>query len=499
MARKERKNDNLLRRTRGSHKMTIKEMAEHTGFDPSYLSAIETGRRPASQQVIEQYEKVLKLRPGELSAARDAAGDLVKKAIDGIGTPPEAGETGTRHMLVALRERTIFGEAEVLRSRIRLIQAAVEQAMPAGSELLITSMSEQYGADPALSLQCLQDQWKASLIQALQQGINITHIWRVSASSPTTTLLVTEMLDYLGYSGVYKPYVIHSQDVHQPAGHDLLLVPGQGALFCFGTLQPGALDAAFFYHWPEYVHEYSALERHFQLLFAQATEVFSVYQGSAEFADAYVRAHTVPGDLLIEMDRLSLIGMTLAIYNTYLERQSQRGAPHSMPVEQMYRFRDRFRTFVNSFGKRLEEHTVLQFATKSTIMQMIRDCKIGYSPLLSNSIDEGVMEPAEITMLINNIIYLLRKHPNYQLCLLDKEPMENPGSKLLTVVDNAVVLRAWSLYRHEPIDITIQEPSVVQSLREYFMKKWNAARPESKNKQQIITWLHDQLEQVGAI
>src|SRR5690348_10898778 len=87
MARKARENDNPLRRARAAHNnMTIKEMAERTGFDPSYLSAIENDRRSASRQVVEQYEKVLKLKPGALSSARDAASNLIRKAIDGIGT-----------------------------------------------------------------------------------------------------------------------------------------------------------------------------------------------------------------------------------------------------------------------------------------------------------------------------------------------------------------------------------------------------------------------------
>ncbi len=56
----------LLRQLRLESGISLTEMSERTHYNKSFLSAIETGAEKASQGVIDRYEKVLELKPGEL-------------------------------------------------------------------------------------------------------------------------------------------------------------------------------------------------------------------------------------------------------------------------------------------------------------------------------------------------------------------------------------------------------------------------------------------------
>src|SRR5260221_402450 len=56
----------LLLQLRLESGISLTEMSEKTHYNKSFLSAIETGAEKASQGVIDRYEKVLELKPGEL-------------------------------------------------------------------------------------------------------------------------------------------------------------------------------------------------------------------------------------------------------------------------------------------------------------------------------------------------------------------------------------------------------------------------------------------------
>src|SRR5713101_8197001 len=56
----------LLRQLRMDRDISLTEMSVKLNYNKSFLSAIETGAEKASQGVIDGYEKVLELKPGEL-------------------------------------------------------------------------------------------------------------------------------------------------------------------------------------------------------------------------------------------------------------------------------------------------------------------------------------------------------------------------------------------------------------------------------------------------
>jgi len=56
----------LLRQLRMESDISLTEMSDKLHYQKSFLSAIETGAEKASQGVIDGYEKVLGLKPGEL-------------------------------------------------------------------------------------------------------------------------------------------------------------------------------------------------------------------------------------------------------------------------------------------------------------------------------------------------------------------------------------------------------------------------------------------------
>lgn len=75
--------DRALRLTREFHRMKQGDLAKKLGISTSYLSEIESGKKPASLELLDQYSKVFNVPPSTFLLFKErAAGHLDKGVSD---------------------------------------------------------------------------------------------------------------------------------------------------------------------------------------------------------------------------------------------------------------------------------------------------------------------------------------------------------------------------------------------------------------------------------
>src|SRR4051794_30933938 len=98
-----------MRRVRETHKISLREMAKRLGYrSHTTLGDYELGRKMASEEAVDGYERVLHLAPGTLRAVLEQArteshGDVFAKRRPRL-TPL----TGLRHRRPPFSRRVIF-------------------------------------------------------------------------------------------------------------------------------------------------------------------------------------------------------------------------------------------------------------------------------------------------------------------------------------------------------------------------------------------------------
>jgi transcriptional regulator with XRE-family HTH domain len=115
----------LLRRYRESARLSQSRLAQRAGFDHSYVSRLESGRRAPTREAILRLAEALELGPADRDSLLAAAGFLPEQTEYLFGSEPVLGE------VVELLQRTDVPEQirEDLRQLLALVVRQVKRAL----------------------------------------------------------------------------------------------------------------------------------------------------------------------------------------------------------------------------------------------------------------------------------------------------------------------------------------------------------------------------------
>ncbi len=115
----------LLKRYREAAQLSQSRLAQRAGFDHSYVSRLESGRRAPTREAILRLAEALELTPAERDNLLAAAGFLPERAEHLFGHEPVLGE------LVELLQRSDMPEAirEDTRQLLMLLVRQIKRAL----------------------------------------------------------------------------------------------------------------------------------------------------------------------------------------------------------------------------------------------------------------------------------------------------------------------------------------------------------------------------------
>ncbi len=318
MGRKPKDTSSYLRALREEHELSLSEMVKRIGYTKGYISAVETGASKPTSTFLRAYERALNLAPGSLAALHLEQNDQVVQVLntvqEGIGRDQES-VTLPDLPIPEHKGAVLEGVQAILLQAIAMVNAAAKQTPLPGAEIIVTFQSE---IDPLSLYPDLSVTWRGALRQALKAGWNVTHLWRFHGDTQRRFEMITRMLSLLGYRGKYQPSMFTSH-VAPGAPADVILVPGQGALWMFGSRQSRHVDSGFFFP-PDSPH-YAMVDSFAATMRTQTQPLLEVFPArSLDFKAFAFQIEQEEGDQLLLKEDLTFQAMPPSIRSDCIDR-----------------------------------------------------------------------------------------------------------------------------------------------------------------------------------
>ncbi|MBI3977293.1 MAG: helix-turn-helix transcriptional regulator [Chloroflexi bacterium] len=532
-----------MRLARHENGISLSKLAQRLSYTRGYLSAIETGVEWPSRELVEAYERELGVLPGQLTQladslaparrqsssaerTREAVGDLLAYARQGVGRAPELEESNgqpaqLRTLPALAQQRVLPNLEEALQLATELVQDLARAPAPPGQTIVFTSTG---GSDAFSPIPALASQWRQTLRTALAQGWGVVHLFRFDRDRDTHFDLVAEVLGLVGFAGHYQPYWL-PQPVGAAVPYDLLIVPGKGAMLFLATRQKDHADAACFF--PDNPDLLAFLRNHVEMLRSHATPFLNVYRCPAysqrmphlfpdviRFDYAITRAELEPGDGFLVKDGLNNLLLPITILQERVSQVSKaRGEEQNVWIHTLVENRLRR---VAVFHDHVRTWRFREICTKRAIEKLVTSGSLldhGWlqPPPAAQRGMEGADEPPVLLTPKQRADYLqavadfLKAYPNYEIGLLD-DPVAGAVVETAWAIRGQgdagmLFLKTWYLEGDERVEINLEitHAAVVQAFRAYFLDLWESLPGLNQDKNEVIAWLEAQIAQIPEI
>lgn len=499
MGRKSKQGTSYLRLLREERGISLTEMVGLVGYTKGYISAVETGVSKPTSAFLHAYERALGLDEGSLAASAEQAISQVLTTAQ-AGLMPEPPKLDPALLPVANKGAVLEGVQSILLQAIAMVTAAAKQSPWPGAEIVVTFQSEH---DPLTVFPELAVPWRAALRQALHAGWNVVHLWRLRIENQHRFELIARMLSILGYRGKYQPYLFPNH-VLPGAPADVIIVPGQGALWLFGSRQSRHVDSGFFFP-PDSPH-YPLISQFATTMRSQTQPLLEVYpERSLDFKALALQFEVEDGAQLLLKEGLSFQSMPIAIRSACIQRILQAPLVRSLQ-EQTHlelwcqQLLDHHRQRVHLFEQFLQDrqHEARHVVTKTAILRLLSHGELPADDWLRDQ-PQSQLTVAEALAWLRHVIWLLQVYPNYQLAIVDAiDPAYFPVAWKVEG-RQTLILESWQAADtedgRENVNIIIHDRTIAQSFREHFFNYWERLSNRERNKDCVIDWLQSQVMQ----
>ena len=251
MGRRANPSDSPLRQMRQELGWSLTKLAERIGYSKGYLSMVESGVKRPTRQLIEAYERSLRLPAGALSGtiAGREKWEFGKGMLEDQPSAESEYDQLTKLSANPSQARLVVGAWAVSALALELITAASNKPPSGKGEILISSRNERHAG-----YLTRWPWWFASLRKALDRGWNVVLLrLRDNKGSSLAALIRDDPSQSPSSGGSIHEYHYSKGYARAAAPHFMAIVPGQGALMLFRTFQPLLPDTGFFFTSEEHV------------------------------------------------------------------------------------------------------------------------------------------------------------------------------------------------------------------------------------------------------
>jgi transcriptional regulator with XRE-family HTH domain len=479
-----------LRAARREHQHSLSDFANRVGYSRSYLSAVELGHLPETEQIVLAYEAALGLERGSLREGKQSVARILHRvshlasassleAVPGVSLPEG-------RMLVLPRE-------DVLQAMASLADEVVQlDATP--DEVFLTSFSP---ADDWRVVEAAQQPWTSLQQNLLHAGWAINHLIRLDEDVGRSLMLTESMLGLLAadtrYRAMYAP-----PGTALPPANDCFVIPGHCALLRFDT-GDRAQQAVMLVRDRAAV---AALAENCGLLLASMRPLIESISRDdpVEFNRHLAQVEKAPGERALVLGALSMDDSEAALPEMGWIPSAHLASGGSERDDAFFR-RQRYERFLNA----VRRHRIRHIYSKRRIEETVEASRnIGAGLLLLE--EDDLFQPANVRRRLQRLINSLNSFENYEVALLDREEeglIEAPQSESVVywlVQGSELLLESWPHVatgeaRH--LHIAVHESSIASAFMEHFKNVWARINPLNREKKYVVWWLEQLVQSLS--
>ncbi|MGE0686746.1 MAG: helix-turn-helix domain-containing protein [Dehalococcoidia bacterium] len=480
-----------LRAARREYQLSLSDFANRVGYSRSYLSAVELGHLPETEQIVLAYESALGLERGSLREGKQS----VARILHRVGHPSIESKSGpSPDLTLEPGSVVVLSREAVLQAMTSLAEEAMQAGIPA-DEVFLTSFSH---AEDWKLPDAIQQPW-ASLQQGLlRAGWTINHLIRLDENVERSLLVIESMLGLLTagsrYHAVYAP-----PGTALPPANDYFVIAGFCALLRFDTANPSD-QAVILFRDPLAV---DALVENCSLLLAKMQPLIETIsrEDPGGFQRHLAQTELVPGERVLVRGALSMEDSDPAL--------PELGWVPPAPLDTASSDQDAaafMRQRYESFLTNVKRHRIRHIYTKSRIADIVETSRqIGAGLLLLDGDDR--FQPINVRRRLQRLVHSLQSLPNYEVALLDDEEIgliEAPRSESVVywlVQGNELLLESWPRVasgeaRH--LHIAVHDSSVASAFMEHFKNVWARVTPLNRDRGYVVWWLEQQAQSLAS-
>ncbi|MCS6800761.1 MAG: helix-turn-helix transcriptional regulator [Chloroflexota bacterium] len=504
-----------LRRARQQKSISLTDLAQRLGYSKSHLSVVETGRVWPSRELLQAYEEALDLQSSSLVQLAESLAPLRRSRA----SAPYVGasiETLLRRVARGVGERIRPEGRERGRTSppgngtaTRETQTAIEWAcnlvdwaanhppVPPREEIIVVGFS---AADVIPTLTDSGAPFKAALQGALSNGWNVSQLRWLDSSEEYRLSLFVGMLDFYGFRGTYRPFILPTTKGLGTPPYGLVAVPGYGALLLLPTRTDRvghyAVYAALSFSDPEttaILWENGAALRDLGQSLATTYERPLDWRSArtpreewARFSEAETRTIIQPGDRLLVRDGIGSPGL-LADDRLESDLAREKEDPAWEPFLRTLQSDRRLQQ--TAFRDQARVHLYRELLTKRGLERFAD----GVPSPLDASIPS--LSSDQRAAWLRTLAALLLNSPQYEIGLLDEVPdWLAPGGGWLvkgTSADGFVHFETLARHDGAPAQllIEIRDAILTQGMRDYFFALWERVPLANRTKEAVAEYL----------
>ncbi|MTI66979.1 MAG: helix-turn-helix transcriptional regulator [Firmicutes bacterium] len=406
--------------------------------------------------------------------------DKVIKSLSNINFSPTSSDLKTKKFEIEFNNmpNVLHGKKNILKGIISLFRKASEDRNNTKLNIMMTFQSEKNiisGCGKNLA-----SDFKKSLIDALNKGYKLTHLSRLNQNITRTFNIVKDIISFVSKKVEYMPLYLEKYGLVSPA-NELIIVENIGAIVCYGTKELSDIDTAFVIKDKAGI---KALINHFDLLLNSASELLEIYESEEQIYKRAVNTDKCLSNMYSYGCSLNHFTYSYDIWEKYLKKFSKDNSiikPHLKRIKLRYK----------AFFEQITNYKYYNILSKKAITHLIS--KESYL----SKIKYQKPEKQDIIDHIKNIIYLLENYDNYSIAFVNDDFIDSKKVSWEVKQNHSVIL-GYNNYdktkENVNIKMYITEDTIVNSFSNYFEFLWEKASPYSKDKEQNIKWLKEQIK-----
>lgn len=370
----------------------------------------------------------------------------------------------------------IIGHGNVINAGINLLKSLPKKPDYMKESILITFLTE---SDSFSNFESTNLEWHNALLESQAKGWSINKIMDINENINRNMKIINEVLVNI-MSKKYHPYYLNKYDSIIKL-REFIMIPSIGILVCLCSGNTDRIDCAFL---------------------IRDEQASRALKGALDLCTNYSKPLITNRfteqnmDLLTEIanyeelsgDRFTLnFCLNYIIIPLELIEKFSFSTKEKMPDNKVFKRDFQYKRMKKAFDKQIKNYRFLDIYSKSSIENLV---KISKSPLTQ-------IDPSDILKLFENIIYMLKKYDNYNIGLLNNSNLRTLSNFSCMIKDSNLILTNYSDRSKKTINkswVSISEPNIVNTFKNYFGGLWDQIAPINKEKESVISWFESQMK-----
>lgn len=404
---------------------------------------------------------------------------LKEKNDSSEGKPAWNSNDTAKLVELSSEDKIIFGIENVIAVSIDLLEIAAKKSCSDTNNTIYITYYQDIDSAQHHALINLRD----VLLKAINNGWNLVLLLKMDSD-------ISKLMEFIHFSkplfetGKFYPYYIKKYD-NSSLSREILVVPEIGAVSCFSTNIHSTVDCAFYFKSKAAIGTYR--DCYNVILTNEASPLITYYsaQNSIDYRLCLTECEENIGDRFLYKYSFSMLTMPEHLYKKLLKRKKFSKDEMLMELE-IYRRR------LNAFLSNVQIYEYKDIYMADSIRMLIKNRQFYYYNYSGVEIME--LEAEDIIEYLENVIYLLKTHNNYNIAFISRGDVKNHNLNCVVKDRKAVLFECYEPSKNiAKVQLSIEEPTIVKAFYRYFEEIWKHIAPVNNDKNEIIKWLQSQI------